>query len=107
MHKNADDQCVHVIHHFDEHVQKLMYQFLNIFEHKLEKIMATLDDVVNKVTDLGSVEDGVVTLLTDVKTKLDAAIASGDPAKIQQISDALGAQKQKLADAITANTPAA
>lgn len=70
--------------------------------------MATLDDVVAKVTALGTVEDGVVTLLTDIKAKLDAAIAAGpDPVKLQALSDAIDAQSQKLAAAVTANTPAA
>lgn len=66
--------------------------------------MATLDDLVAQVNDLGTVEDGVVALLTDIKARLDAAGA--DPAKLQALSDALAAQKQKLADAVSANTPA-
>jgi hypothetical protein len=72
---------------------------------RLRKIMATLDDLIAKVTALTAVDDSVVALLTDLKDKLDAAIASGDPAKIQAISDALGEQTQRLADAVTANTP--
>lgn len=66
--------------------------------------MATLDDVVAKVTDVGTVEDSVITLLTGIKAQLDAA--GQDPAKLQALSDALDAQKAKLAAAITANTPA-
>ena len=68
--------------------------------------MATLDDVVTAVADEGTVVDSVVTLLTDLKAKLDAAIATGDPVKIQAVVDAIAAQKQKLADAVVANTPA-
>jgi hypothetical protein len=83
-------------------------QLLKLILSKLEKTMATLDDVVTKVTALGTVEDSVVALLTDLKAKLDAAIAAGaDPAKLQALSDALGAQTQRLSDAVTANTPAA
>lgn len=75
---------------------------------KLETMMSTLDDVIAKVTALGTVEDSVVALLTDLKAKLDAAIAAGaDPVKLQALSDALGAQTQRLSDAVTANTPAA
>lgn len=82
--------------------------FHRLLLSKLETLMATLDDVVAKVTALGSVEDSVVALLTDLKAKLDAAIAAGaDPVKLQALSDALGAQTQKLSDAVTANTPAA
>jgi len=75
---------------------------------KLETAMATLDDVVAKVQALTTVDDSVVALLGDLKTKLDAAIAGGaDPAKLQALSDALGAQTQRLSDAVTQNTPAA
>lgn len=75
---------------------------------KLETAMATLDDVVAKVAALTTVDDSVVALLGDLKTKLDAAIAGGaDPAKLQALSDALGAQTQRLSDAVTVNTPAA
>jgi len=79
--------------------------FSQLLLSKLEKIMATLDDVVAKVAALGTVEGSVVALLTDLKTKLDAAIASGaDPAKLQALSDAIGAQTDKLAKAVTDNT---
>lgn len=75
---------------------------------KGDSIMAILDDVVAKVTALTTVDDSVVALLTDLKVKLDAAIAAGnDPVKLQAISDALGAQTQRLTDAVSANTPAA
>ena len=66
--------------------------------------MPILDDIVAKVTDLGTVEDSVIALLTDIKARLDAAIAAGDPAKLQALSDALDAQKAKLAAAVAANT---
>jgi uncharacterized protein YoxC len=100
--------------HIHFHADEVLTHFLGVFLHKLDQlnhgvtsIMATLDDVVSKVNDLGTVEEGVVTLLTDIKARLDAAIASNDPAKLQQLADALDAQKQRLAEAITANTPAA
>lgn len=85
-----------------EHTHKLLHQILT----NQEKIMATLDDVVAKVSALSTVNDSVIALLTDIKAKLDQAIASNDPAKLQQLSDALDAQKQKLTDAVSANTPA-
>lgn len=75
---------------------------------KMETLMATLDDVVVKVTALTTVDDSVVALLGDLKTKLDAAIAAGgNPAQLQALSDALGAQTDRLSAAVTANTPAA
>lgn len=69
--------------------------------------MATLDDVVAAVAAEGTVVDSAVTLLTSLKAALDAAIASGDPTKIQAVSDAIGAQTKALSDAVAANTPAA
>lgn len=74
---------------------------------KVNTIMATLDDVKNKVDAETTVVASAVTLLTDLKTKLDAAIASNDPTKLQALSDAIGAQTDALAAAVAANTPAA
>lgn len=68
-------------------------------------IMAKLDDLANDITDLNTVEDGLVKLLEDYKAKIDAA--AGDQTKIDAIHDQFVAQKKKLADALTANTPAA
>jgi len=83
---------------------------------------ATFDDVIAQVNGLTDVDTGLsavidtdVALLTDLKTRLDAALAAGtlDPAKVQAVSDALGSHinnlagnKQRLIDAVTANTPA-
>jgi hypothetical protein len=72
------------------------------------KCMALLDDIIAKISALTTVDDSVIALLTDLKAKLDAAIANGaDPAKLQQISDALGTEMQRLSDAVTTNTTAA
>jgi hypothetical protein len=88
----------------EEHLE--LRHALHDLTHKADRIMALLDDVVSKVTALSTVEDSVIALLTDIKAKLDAAIAGGaDPAKLQALSDAIDAQKQKLTDAVTANTP--
>lgn len=70
---------------------------------RLVRMAATLDDVVTKVTTQGPV---MVILLNELKTKLDAAIASGNMAKVQEIATALDTQRQQLADAVQANTPA-
>ena len=69
--------------------------------------MATLDDVVAAVAAEDTVIDSVVTLLTDIKAKLDAAIAGNNPAALQALSDDIAAQTKKMADAVVANTPAA
>lgn len=67
--------------------------------------MAVLDDLEAKVAANTTVVGSAVTLLTELKTELDAAIASGDPARLQAISDKLGTDTQSLADAVVANTP--
>jgi len=48
-----------------------------------------------------------VTLLGGLKAQLDAAIASGDPAQLQALSDQLESNTQTLAAAVAANTAAA
>ena len=73
--------------------------------------MATIDDVVKDVTDESTVEDGLITLTTDIKTQLDAALAGTTvppavQAKIDAVFTQLETNKAKLAAAITANTPA-
>lgn len=82
--------------------------------------MPTIDDVIQQVTGLTDVDAGMDIVLqqiidqdTDLKKRLDAAIAGNDPAKLQQVSDALGKaisdrtrQKQAVIDAVTLNTPA-
>lgn len=51
--------------------------------------------------------DSAITLLQGLKAQLDAAIASGDPAAVQAVADNLGAETDKLAAAVAANTPSA
>lgn len=81
---------------------------LKLILTKLETVMASIADVVAKVAALKTVEDSVVALLADLKTRLDAAIAAGaDPVALQALSDDLGNQAQRLADAVVANTPSA
>lgn len=69
--------------------------------------MATLSDVEAAVSQNTTVGQSAVTLLNELKAKLDEAIASGDPSRIQAVVDAIGADTQALADAIVRNTPAA
>lgn len=64
-----------------------------------------LDDLTMKVSQNGDVEQSAIILLQGLKTALDNA--GTDPTKLKALSDQLGAQDQALADAITANTPAA
>ncbi len=64
-----------------------------------------LKDLQAEVAASVTVEESAITLLDGLKSKLDAAIASGDPAALKALSDSLGSERSKLADAITRNTP--
>lgn len=70
-------------------------------------IMATLKDIQDAVASETTVVDSVVTLLTQLHDQLAAAIASNDPVALQAVVDSITAQKQRLADAVVQNTPAA
>lgn len=74
---------------------------------KVEEIQMTLADLKVLVENENTVIGSAVTLLGQLKTDLDAAIAANDPAAIQAVADLLGQGKQQLADAVVANTPAA
>lgn len=58
-----------------------------------------------EVAENGSAIDSAITLLTDIKAKLDDA--GTDPVKLKALSDALDANTNKLAAAVVANTPQA
>jgi hypothetical protein len=90
-------------------VEQLLKDFGRLSQTLLQEIqtMATkFDDLAAKVTAMETVEASAIALLQGLKQKLDDAIATGDPAAIQQLSDKLGADTQALAIAVTANTPA-
>jgi len=72
-------------------------------QNKMADELKTLQDAVANAT---TIEESAITLITGLKTSLDNAIASGDPAALTALSDSLGSESQKLADAVTANTPA-
>ncbi len=67
-------------------------------------IMAALDDLKAQVARVKDVDDSAVALLKGLKAKLDAAIASGDPAAVQALSDELGKDTDGLAAAVSENT---
>lgn len=73
----------------------------------LEFIMQQLIDLQAQVAATNTIEASAVVLLQGLKTQLDAAIASNDPAALTALSDSLGTSNAALAAAITANTPAA
>jgi len=66
---------------------------------------AELDALSAQVTQNTDVEGSAVVLLQGLSTQI-AALKS-DPVKLQALSDSLKTSASSLADAITANTPAA
>lgn len=71
----------------------------------------TLDQLLQEVQDSSTVEDSIISLLTNIKTQLDAALSAeltpAAQAKVDAIFAALEANQAKLSDAMLANTPAA
>lgn len=67
--------------------------------------MAKVDDLLAKLAELTTVEDGVLTLCTTLHQMLSDA--KTDPAKLDEAMALLDQRKQVIADNIVANTPAA
>lgn len=78
---------------------------IDLIAQKEILMAATLDDVLKDTQDQATVVGSVVTLLNGLSAQLAAAIASGDPVKVQNAADAISANTKKLADAVAANTP--
>lgn len=90
----------HIFHHHDsDELREIL--------RRIKLMAATLDDVVSKITNISNLEDALIASNKLLSDKLDAAIATGDMAKVQAIADALDADAAKLAAATVANTPAA
>lgn len=69
------------------------------------KIMAAIDDLTREVTESRTAVDSAVSLIEGLKARLDEAIASGDMAQVQTLSDELSNNTDRLAAAVAANTP--
>lgn len=80
---------------------------LDLLLVKEQKLMATIQDVQNAVTSETTVVGSVVTLLNQLSAQLQAAIAQNDPAALQALVTSINANATTLANAVTANTPAA
>ena len=87
-------------------IEKLI-RVLTTIEREIYEMANELDDLKAAVANNTSVIGSAITLLQGLKAKLDAAIASGNPAALTALSAELGAQDTALAAAVTANTPAA
>jgi ATP/maltotriose-dependent transcriptional regulator MalT len=71
-----------------------------------EIMTAALDNLAAQVAANNDVVQSAVTLLSTLKSELDAALASDDTAALQALSDQLGTETSALASAVAANTPA-
>jgi uncharacterized alpha-E superfamily protein len=94
------------IHIHNDSLVPLVESLLSIHQ-KLNKMANELDDLKAAVAKDTEVDQSAITLLNGLKAKLDAAIASGDPAQLTALSAQLGTNTDALAAAIAANTPAA
>lgn len=71
------------------------------------KMSKAVDDIVAEVAAMKTEVDSTKTLLEKLFAAWQTGIDSGDMVKMQQALNDLRAQKQELADAVIANTPAA
>lgn len=78
---------------------------LDSIERKLERIMATLQDVLDKVTKMDTVEASLTALLAQLTAEVKAL--KPNQAAIDALAAKLDAQAQAMTDAVVANTEAA
>jgi chromosome segregation ATPase len=76
---------------------------LDLFNTKIEKIMADLTKLEADVTAQATVIASAVTLLQGLKQKLDEA--GTDKVKLAALSSSIESQTQSLSAAVVANTP--
>lgn len=68
-------------------------------------IMASIDDILNDVAELPTINDSLDSLFVQLQALIEAG--KTDPAKLQLAHDLIVAQKERTKSAIVANTPAA
>lgn len=83
----------------------LQLHILQELNFKVNLIMATLQDISAAVSAETTVDQAVVTLLTNIVAELKAAQASNDPAAMDAVVASIQANTKLLSDAVTANTP--
>lgn len=72
---------------------------------KQKKMGVELDNLTTEVSETKTIMASAKVLIEGLKDRLDDAIASGDPAALQALSDDLNTGSEDLAAAIAANTP--
>lgn len=86
--------------------EQQVYNLLNQVLTSIGTIMSALDTLKTEVAQNTEVIASAVTLINGLKAKLDAAIASGDPAQLEALSASLDSSSNALAAAVATNTPA-
>jgi hypothetical protein len=77
-------------------------------EQRLEQIMASLDELIEKVSQQGTQLDSLNTFVEALHEQLrNAGLTQEDQEKVDRIFAELQANDQRIADAFTENTPAA
>ena len=85
---------------------------LDLVLKEIKKMIVELEDLKTKVTDLESASQSAVALLTLIKQKLDQVVSDANTLQelrdgVTEVASRIDADKQALADAVVANTPAA
>lgn len=93
---------VNVYHHNDD-TARLISKLIK----KVDKIMATMQELNAAVQRNTDVEASVETMLQGISQQLKDAKASNDPTALQAVIDQIDSNTKRLSDAVTANTPAA
>lgn len=99
--RDTTEHLLAVVAWQNERILALLHQILNRETH-MDTELTTL---TNAVEAEGTVVDSAIVLLEQLVADIEAE--KNDPVAIQAIVDSVNAQKQKLTDAIVANTPAA
>jgi hypothetical protein len=85
----------------------LLNSLIDLTTKQGAKTVATLADIQAAVAAEKTVEDGIITLLTEVANQLQAALKSNDPVAMQSIVDMIHANTAVLSAAVVANVPPA
>ena len=100
---------IHIFLHDESHAAPGVSarSILDLILKKVNSMSDELSALQASVAKNTTVTQSAITLIQGIKTALDAAIASGDPAALTALSASLDADDTALAAAVSANTPAA
>ena len=87
----------------------VMQTSINVLETKMERIMVTLDQLVQEVADETTLVDSLSTFVQGLRDQIAAlpGLSQAQQSQIDQVFASVGANKDKIAAAMTANTPVA